>query len=501
MKFFKRLIDSVEQSDISWGYFALSFFFVMSLRNFLEIFSDQSRISFSFYLHFYSSYIALALAIILLMHFLTRQPIMPLIKLVMAGFVIILFAPLFDLVATGGQGFNIAYLLPGQHDDLFRRYLTFFGAVDVEGITPGMRVEIALVLLAAFFYLRLKTSNLVKSLLGTWALYTLIFVYTAVPFWIKGFLGWFGLSDQTADLAITRRNFYFLIGVPLLMIVFYRLKSSYFLAVIKDFRFLRLIHFILLFLLGFHLSQRGFSVLRLDDALFYFIFVMVAISLAWLFSVMTNNIADQDIDRVSNVSRPLVTGVVPLPDYKKIIWLVAVLMILYAALPGFTFLFLLLLFVGGYWLYSMPPFRCKRLPLFSKVFIGFNSLVMLMLGYSFTAEQLATFPRWLIFVMLVLFSLGANFIDIKDYAGDRAAGVKTLPTLLGLRRSQRLIGFFWLIGFLGMPFFLDRPFIWPVAVIGGLWSFWALTRKDYNERLVFYPYLLTLLFLFLTGFK
>ena len=391
----------------------------------------------------------------------------------------------------------MTYLLPGVHDNLLPRFLTFFGSFDAgNGITPGIRLEVALVVIASGIYIKGSTGSWGRTVLGALSVYAAIFWYLSVPFSIRIFMNWFDLSDVTANLATTRLNFFLLVLFPLLLLTFHRIRPDYFRAVLRDIRFTRLIHYWLMFLLGIVATVKGFGILRVDDALYYFFFLLIAIALAWLFAVMTNNIADQDIDAVSNSDRPLIKKSIPLVDYKKIIWVVFILLLLYSSLAGFRFIFLILCFTGSYWLYSMPPFRLKRLPVFSKVFIGFNALLMMLLGFAFSGGLVNELPKVLIFLLLIPFSLGANFIDLKDYEGDKKAGIKTLPVLLGMRRAQWLIGLMWLAGYSALPFFLqDVTFLLPVALICGGVSFWALTRRDYQEKFVFYPYLTILIFL------
>lgn len=500
MKRFEKIIASIEQSTLPWWYWALIVFFIATIRNFLEIFSDHFDIRMSAYLHYYSSYAVLGLLLILVLYFFTKLPIQSLFRIVCSGFIILPLPPLLDLLFSWGKGFNMSYMLPGQHDDLLNRYLTFFGSLGEAGITPGMRIEIAVIILVSFLFIRSKTNKISKGILGAISIYTVIFLYCAMPFFIKWFLETFGLKYPTRDDAITRLNFFMLLGIPLLNIVLYLANKKNYKTIIHDARAARMLHFVAMFFLGFLVTDREFQVLKIPDAIFYLCFTVYSIILAWIFSIITNNITDLPIDKISNADRPLSANTIPLKEYKFIAWLSFVLMFVYASVVGFKFLFLLLCFIAGYWLYSMPPLQLKRVTLLSKCVIGFNSLILIMLGYCFSGAPIQQFPSILIFFMLALFPLGVQFIDLKDYEGDKQCGIKTLPVLLGFRTSQWVIGCMMFLGYVLFPLFINQSRLLPGSAALGAWTLYAVTRKNYSEKRVFYPYLLTLLAIFLVAY-
>jgi len=88
--------------------------------------------------------------------------------------------------------------------------------------------------------------------------------------------------------------------------------------------------------------------------------------------------------------------------------------------------------------------------------------------------------------------LAINFIDIKDYRGDKKSGIKTLPVIFGLRKSKLLIGSFFLMPAIVIPLMVHQ-FLWliPALMFTGL-EFILINRKNYQEKWV--------LSLYLTGF-
>src|SRR5207253_1989736 len=110
------------------------------------------------------------------------------------------------------------------------------------------------------------------------------------------------------------------------------------------------------------------------------------------FSIVTNNIADQEIDRISNQARPLISGMISLHVYNCIGYASLFIALIYAAAAGASALFLISLMIVSYYIYSMPPIRFKRVLIISKLAISVNSLAMILLGYILLGGKLQFFP-------------------------------------------------------------------------------------------------------------
>lgn len=220
----------------------------------------------------------------------------------------------------------------------------------------------------------------------------------------------------------------------------------------------------------------------------------ISILFACLFSMVTNNLADVKIDAVSNPGRSSVTKTITVENYRKLqLPLLAASLVTASGINLFTLL-AVSAFVSSYYLYSMPPLRLKRIPFFSKIFISVNSLILVVCGFHVINPSVERFPVMIVMFFLFVFTFGIQFIDIKDYEGDKQAGVKTLPVLLGLGLSKKLIGVFFAVNFILAGIFLFRN--WIMAVIAtavGVAEFFLINRKTYHEKAVFIVYLLSLL--------
>ncbi|MBU1205248.1 MAG: UbiA family prenyltransferase [Nanoarchaeota archaeon] len=492
-KSLKKIINSLENSKIPFIYFILTFIFVVSLRNFIELFSDSdtSQISFAEFFHYDVSYIALAMVIIILLYFFIKKDVLKIARVVLTSFLILLIVPIIDLIWSFGKGLNMAYMLPGYHSNIMQRFFTFFGDFSGLGITPGIRVEIIIVLLGVFFYIYINSSRIVKSLLGVLFAYPIYFFYLAAPFLAKGLLEIFGLTYKYSDSLMT--SFFLLVILFAGIFIAYISNKKYFRLIIKDIRPFRLLHFELMFFIGFIIGFNKFGTFVLDSTnIFSFIFIPAGIAFAWLYSVITNNIVDYDIDKISNNNRPLIESKIDKGIYCRLSWIILFIALFYPLMVSFKVFFMILLFIGNYFLYSMPPLRLKRIPLFSKMIIAFNSLILVMLGFIISTGKLEGFPVILIAFFLIGFTLVINFIDIKDYEGDKKAGIKTLPVILGLKKSKFIIGLFFLLTYLGSYLLIKNLYLIPVLFTFGITEFLLINRKNYNEKPVFFVYLLSL---------
>lgn len=490
----KKIIIYLESSKIPFIYFILTFFFAITLRIFLEVFSDHTLISFNTYSHFYLSWLYIGLCFIILFYYATKEKIKKVERFILPSFLVLILTPIFDLIFSLGKGYNIGYLKPGIHENLLLRFITFGGSFNGTGITPGIKIEVILILAGSFIYFLIKKQSILRSLLFSFFTYSLIFIFGIMPFIIKGFLAL--LKIEYYYSAILMRNFYLLLILILGIWLFYLHNKRHFIELLKDSRILRLLHFELMFILGMLLANNLYpnQFQLTQNTLFSLIFIIISIGFASFFSIITNNLTDYEIDKISNKERPLVSNKIKQKDYKQLAWFFLALSIVYASTVNFKTLFLILLCIGNYFLYSMPPLRLKRIPFFSKLIISTNSLILLMVGYNLIVKSVEISPV-IIFFFLIFFTAVINFIDIKDYRGDKQAKIKTLPTIFGLRKSKIIIGAFFFVSYLYLYLILKNTFILVFLFIFGAIEFFLINKKNYNEKPIFIVYLFSLVML------
>jgi len=507
MNFFKEVenlaektISSLEGSKIPFKYFVLTFFFAVVLRIFLESFSAHTPITAAIVFHYSLFDVSIAMSIILLFWFATGEKVKKIAKIVLPSFIVLIVVPIVDLLVTGGKGHSITYLLPGTHDNLLLRFLTFTGEFGQLGISPGIKVEGAIVLTAAFVYFFIKskkaglTVKIAKGIFWAFLLYVLVFAYSAILFPIKGVLDFAGLAYESVSFASIYTYLILIVvqAVPLAWLA----NKEYFKAIFREKQFLRLIHFEAMFVLGIVFGLCGNIMFKLQaEQAFAFISTVIAIVLVCFFAMFSNNIADKEIDIVSNKKRAIASKSIEISKYKKISLAFLIAGLFYAAMVSFETFFFLLVFTGNYFLYSMPPLRLKRIPIISKIFISFNSLILVLLGFIFITGNLADFPIVIIAIFLIGFTLSINFIDLKDVKGNKKAGIKTLPVLLGVKKAKILIGIFFAATYLSFALILKEFWTLPILAILAAIQFILINKKNYKEKPILALYLLSIIVL------
>lgn len=493
-----RIVDALESEDVPLTYSVLTFFSAVMVRTGVEMFSDTDAfidITLLRFIHYSLFYMSVAAGICLVLSLLGRVPLLRVLKAILPAFLVLLVAPIADLIITSGQGMNMSYLKPGVHDDLLWQYITFFGSHRDGGASQGIRIELLIVIVSAMLYLRHKGAGILRMLLGGVLVYTTIFLNGMLPFWMKWTYELVNVRPVYADDMAT--NFFsvwlFFVFVVLALVA----NRQYFLAFWKDLRWMRVGHYQLMYLLGV-----GFAVCegRLNAApstLFELIFVPMALMPAALFAIVTNNIVDLPIDKISSPQRPLFKPGINYEVYGKTQWFFLAAALYYGALSGIVGCLAILTFTGAYYLYSMPPVRFKRVPVLSKLVIAVCTLGLVAAGYGTAGGNIKELPASLVAFFLVGLTLAVNFIDLKDYEGDKMSGIRTLPGLIGMRPAQYVLAALFLAFYLMAYFVLDlatlvglpqQANLLLLLGLGGLQGFF-LTRTPYKERPVFGLYL------------
>ncbi len=436
-----RFLLSFEQGRAPFGRYLVSFAAIVTIRQLLETFSTGSVILLPRFLHYAAWYAATASCLIWLVRLLVGGSVNAVARSVLASFALILVAPVVDLIATGGAAVPMRYL-QGNLRDLAVSFATLLGGRGPARATTGLRVEAGIILAVACAYLAAKGRAALGAIGGTLAVYLVLFLFTLVPQWTALFFR--GVEAVTGTMAAPGEQatswLLFLVAVLFTLLSLRRASPGYFRAIVRDIRPLRLLHYVVVFVLGYVLfRQSSRQFMALDHQTLYFVGVPLSLAGAAVFSIVSNNLEDAAIDRISNPGRPHVRGDIPEPTYRSIGYAALAFALATAAAVGYYCLLLVGIIAGCYFLYSAAPFRLKRIPLLSKLVIGLNSLAAAMIGFTAFGGDPLRFPRPFIFFFLVPFALAANAIDLKDEAGDRAEGVRTLPVLLGGRLAAAFV--------------------------------------------------------------
>jgi len=487
------LIEYLENQPLLYA--CLTFLSAVAIRILVEISIDGARPPLLpvVFVHYSASFFLIITGIICIIHILSRESADRVARVALSCSIVIACVPVMDYVHSlfSGAAPTFTYIFSDDTESLWKDYLLLGG--DQAGISTGMRIEILLVLFFSGLYIYLKTRSLIRAAAGFVGVYTFIFAVGILPSAVQWLANVTSLPEYTPQELFVL--FHALLILPLLLFLVWRLRPSLFTALSRDLRFNRILHYELMPFLGFFFALPHSHVRMTLTGLMEFGCLLVAIFFAGLFSLITNNLADIGTDRISNPGRPSVTGVIERTAYRRIAWISLAAALLYASAAGSVIFLFVSVFMAGYFLYSMPPLRLKRVPFFSKGLIAMNSIVLMLAGFSLAGFDPRTFPSHLGWFLFIAMTACINFIDIKDYEGDRAEGIRTLPVLLGVRISKWLFGIFFVVSYTLAPGYFGIPEVTPWAVLFGVLLFAAMVAPGYNEKRVFAVYLTSLLIL------
>lgn len=246
-------------------------------------------------------------------------------------------------------------------------------------------------------------------------------------------------------------------------------------------------HYYVVFLFGFFLYSN--SLLQLQQQSFEtwikIILFLPALAYAAIFAIVSNNKEDIEIDKISNQNRPLVQQTV---DPKRYLWSALLFLscsLLLSSCLGVEFLFTIIGLSLVYFVYSCKPFRLKRFVIFAKVLIGLNTLIATVGGFVASGGKLADFPAfWVVFILIPI-SLMANFVDLKDLHGDKAAVIKTLPVLWGEQPTKLFLSAFILLAYSMVAVYFQHWWIIALIVPTCAIHLMLLFKKPYQEKFLF----------------
>jgi 4-hydroxybenzoate polyprenyltransferase len=205
-----------------------------------------------------------------------------------------------------------------------------------------------------------------------------------------------------------------------------------------------------------------------------------------------NQIYDFDIDAVNKPKRPLTSGRMTMREAWVFTWVAFaaawVLAWLVAPDGRHDCFWLVVAATLITTLYSVPPFRTKRLGIWANVTVAIPRGALLKVAGWSAVKSVAGLEPWFIGSIFGLFLLGATTTkDFADMEGDARGGCRTLPIQFGVTRAAWMISPSFVVPFLMIPLgawagILTGRF-WLLQVLGlvmtayGLYVCYLMLRK------------------------
>ncbi len=432
-----------------------------------------------------------------------------------------LFPPIIDMIRTGGEVYWSFYLFSTPRD-LFWQYVTVFGHLPSAIVYFGTKIVFIFVILLTTAIVWIKSRSFIKTIFSVIVVYSILFFMGAFPslfFYIFSFITgqndilqtqpyqiaqFFGgishimsidFSALNYALALAYRlNFlYFFLLIFLLSILFWCIDREKFIAVWKNARFPQIIYHSGLFLVGIAIGALNYrDNFHLDFFSFLSIGVLlVSIWLAWLASVVVNDLNDFAIDSVSNPERPLQKKIFMREEYAHLGLVFFILSIIGTLSIGFSFAVLIIVYQIIAWVYSASPFRLKKFPIIGTFMSSLALLIILFLGYILMADNqvIYTLSSRIIFLMLISGTICLPIKDFKDIAGDKSDNIWTLPVIFGEKKARLIVAINLFISFMLSVFLLNELRLFWWAIICGVLAFLVMVSEKIKPRLLFWPVL------------
>jgi 4-hydroxybenzoate polyprenyltransferase len=186
------------------------------------------------------------------------------------------------------------------------------------------------------------------------------------------------------------------------------------------------------------------------------VYPVIGLSMAAVLNAASNalnQIYDLEIDRINKPRRPLPSNRISLGDawiFTIACYAVALVLAWFVAPAGRHECFWIVLAATAMTIvYSVPPFRTKRLGIWANVTIAVPRGVLLKVAGWSSVKTIVGAEPWYIGAIFGLFLLGASTTkDFADMEGDARGGCRTLPIIYGVRQAAWMISPSFVVPFL-----------------------------------------------------
>ncbi len=414
-------------------------------------------------------------------------------------------APLFDLLFGGHMDYN--YITSSNQ---FLHYLIsiFNPFVHTPGVTPGMRIQGALVFLGLFIFMTLKRKNIILNILLLALLYIFMILTGGV---LQSFIVEIFGSNFNQAYNGTGIIFYpsLRLSLPLLIVFVFEVAIFVYLYAKKRFLtylkilltsprvILRLLYYfsinIMGFLIGLKTLNFAYPLIFKNPTDYLALIALFSHTLfAFLFGLTINDYFDKDGDLQSGTKTPFTEKIIRKPEMVYLSVFYFIISFLFAfSISYYTSLIAIVSLILAY-LYSAPPYSLKKVWPLSVYTVAAISFLELLVGISvlgkYAALSILPKPMWAIFFIILPLVLTTK--DIKDYKGDRVLGAFTIYTWLGIRRGALLNGILLFISFLLIPIIFKGKFLLISIFVGSATSIYVILSPRFrtiklNEPLIF----------------
>ena len=448
-------------------------------------------------------YIPQFLGMVLMLRIFTGEKIRKLLNLACWGFPIIIFPPIYDFLIKGRR-YNYTYIpvdrIPEMITSFYLRLPSHF-----PWMGDGMVIQFIFIFVLATLYVLVKSKSIVRAILFFSILYFLGPILVTPE--INPLVGKIWEYESITDTSLVYLFHFVLTAIVIGIFILLLVYKKNIITLIKSMNPFTTIHFILMTIIGILVAGK----FRANEILSFPVtpqtsligITLITNFFLWQYAVWINHIYDIEIDRITNRERAIPSGFISLSNAKEIAILFALFSIALSFILGVDFFITLAgLFLG--FIYSVPPIRLRN-RLFSPTFVGAGSAMAFLFGVFIPSpENLRQIPYFslppvdgkvitLTILIFIVFSIAPLIRQLKDYEGDKKAGVQTIFTVYGKEKGIHITSFllFFAIAF---PLLIFHQMLDALVFISGGTIASFIFNKTRKTNAVFIIYFIILLY-------
>lgn len=513
----QKTLQKIENLNITPKNWIASFLSIIVIRIILESFSSGEGALFTITAlpHSIFFFTSVILSFALIIHIFAKTNLKTTLNIVLIGWLISLTPPIVDLLVTSGKGgLTISYLFEPT-SKLLETYIKLFFTENTKYFTYGVKAQALIGVIAVTTYTYIKTKKPLRTVLSAIATYTATYFFLILPTLLtiietgkisvdnKDIFNFSFLPTEVFSIKIINPAlvFDYKLSIFLAFILLFEITLLAYLhnkKILKEFfqkniRWTRVFLSFISFSSGFFIAVRIFNYQKPPTALEVatIILSLIMLLLLWIYSFLINDREDFKIDTQTNKDRLLPKKLLKKETISAIAYISLGLSSIIAYLISLRMLTITLGVTTISYLYSVKPFRLKRFPFVSSLLIASTVALGVFAGYIFIApdQSLKTFPKNLILLILLLFTLAVNTKDIKDEASDKKENVLTIPALFGEQKGKLILAILNAIGIILFGTLLStNPILLVTTIITAAIVFLLTYDKNSKEKYILLAY-------------
>ena len=241
---------------------------------------------------------------------------------------------------------------------------------------------------------------------------------------------------------------------------------------------------------------------HLSPSLIQVTFTVLSVSLISYSIYWYNDYTDVEVDAIEEggnktdrSSRPLTAGRITKNKVILLTVCAASLGLLAAYLINLSVFIVQCTYLIIGFLYSTDPIHLKK-RLIGKYLAITTGGVLSCLAGAFVYQILLPMNIYSIIINAVIYPIGSSLGDIRDIAGDRKSGARTLPTVIGPELTVRFsiagfvaVIFAGLLGYIGIGLNVAVPVLTTISMVAWIYTVYPITKNwrnsAYVERILF----------------